>query len=181
MQRVAVIGSGGAGKSVLSLELGARTGLPVVHLDRLFWGPDWTPMPDDEWDDVVRGVSAGDRWIQDGNYRGTMDFRFARADTVVFMDLPRLVCLWGAISRWLRHRNRSRPDMAPGLNDKLDLPFLQWIWNYPRDRRPELLRGLEALPPTTRVVRLTSRRAVREWLETISHAVGSGDREAATA
>jgi hypothetical protein len=58
--------------------------------------------------------------------------------------------------------------MGEGNPEKLDPAFLKWIWNYPRTRRPEILRQLEALPSTTEVVRLTSRRAMREFLDNIS-------------
>ncbi len=167
MQRVAVIGSGGAGKSTLAVALGARTGLPVIHLDREFWRPGWQPTPDDAWEARVAELVQGDRWIIDGNYRGTMPIRFERADTVVFLDLPRVVCLLGVIWRSIRHRRTPRPDMSEGNPEKLDPAFLQWIWNFPRANRPGILAQLEALPSTTKVARLTIRRAIRAWLEAI--------------
>ncbi|HET9852274.1 MAG TPA: hypothetical protein VFP56_07190 [Candidatus Limnocylindrales bacterium] len=167
MNRVAVIGSGGAGKSVFSIELGRRTGLPVVHLDRHFWSPGWVAMEDEPWAARVRELAAADRWIIDGNYGGTMPIRFERADTVVFLDLPRVICLLSVIWRSFRHRRTPRPDMAEGNPEKLDPAFLQWIWSYPRTRRPEILRQLGALPSTTQVVRLTSRRAMRSFLDNV--------------
>ena len=78
--------------------------------------------------------------------------------------LPRVVSLLSVVWRSFRHRRRPRPDMGEGNPEKLDPAFLKWIWSYPRTRRPEILRQLEALPPTTRVVRLTSRRAMRDFL-----------------
>ena len=165
MKRVAVIGSGGAGKSVLALELSRRTGLPVIHLDREYWRPGWEPTPEPEWEARVAEMVKGERWIIDGNFGGSMHLRLAAADTIVFLDLPRLVCEWAVITRWLRYRRHSRPDMAPGLHDKLDLRFVRWIWDYPSTRRPGILRQLAELPPSTNVARLTSRRAAREWLD----------------
>jgi adenylate kinase family enzyme len=161
---VAIVGSGGAGKSTFARELGKRTGLPVIHLDALFWGPHWAPMPKPEWIELERGLVAGERWIMDGNYGSTQDLRLPRADVVVFLDIPRLVCLWSVTSRWFRHRSKPRSDLPQNL-DKLELEFLRWIWTYPRLKRPEVLVRLAALPPSTRVVRLRSRRAMREFLE----------------
>jgi adenylate kinase family enzyme len=161
---VAIIGSGGAGKSTFARELGERTGLPVIHLDALFWGPNWAPMPKPEWIELERTLIAGERWIMDGNYGSTQDLRLPRADTVIFLDIPRLVCLWSVITRWVRHRRRARTDL-PQNHDKLELEFLRWIWTYPRLKRPEVLARLAAMPPTTRVVRLRSRREMREFLE----------------
>ncbi len=162
-----VIGSGGAGKSVFSLELAQRTGLPVIHLDREYWGPGWQPMAEDRWEARIRELVRRDRWIMDGNFGGTISIRIAAADTVVFLDLPRLVCLWSVISRWATFRSAARPDMTPGNADKLDLRFLRWIWSYPRTRRPGIVAQLAALPQTTQVVRLTSRRDMRAYLAAI--------------
>ena len=167
MKRVAVIGSGGAGKSTFARDLGTRTGLPVIHLDSLFWGPNWAPMAKPAWIELEHRLVAADEWIMDGNYGSTQDLRLPRADTVVFLDLPRLVCLVSVIRRWARHRRRARPDM-PRNNDKLELEFLRWIWTYPWLTRPEVLARLGALPPTTKVVRLQSRRQIRECLDGIA-------------
>ena len=176
MNRVAVIGSGGAGKSTFARELGAKTGIPVIHLDALFWGPGWAPMPKPQWTELERGLIAGERWIMDGNYGSTQKLRLPRADTVVFLDIPRLVCVWAVIRRWATYRRRGRPDMRPENNDKLELEFLRWIWTYPSLKRPEVLARLAALPPSTRVVRLRSRREIRQFLEGVAPA-----GEAATA
>ena len=173
MNRVAIIGSGGAGKSVLARELESRTGLPRIHLDREYWQPGWEHMPEPAWEAKVAELVQGERWIIDGNYGGTMHLRLAAADTIVFLDIPRLVCEWAVITRWLRYRRRSRPDMAPGLNDKLDLAFLRWIWGYPNTRRPGILKQLGELPASTRVVRLTSRAAIREFLAAVPNLAGA--------
>ena len=163
-----VIGSGGAGKSVFSVDLAARIGLPVIHLDREYWGPGWQPMAEDAWEARIRELVAPDRWILDGNFGGTIPIRLAAADTVVFLDLPRLVCLWSVVRRRVTHRGRSRPDMTPGNAEKLDLRFLLWIWGYPKTRRPGILAQLAALPPTTRVTRLRSRREMAAFLEAVA-------------
>lgn len=163
-----VIGSGGAGKSTLALRLGQRTGLPVIHLDREYWGPGWTPMPEDQWEARIRELAAHDRWIMDGNFGGTIPIRLAAADTVVFLDLPRLVCIWNVTRRWATYRSEARPDMTPGNADKLELKFLAWIWGYPRTRRPGILAQLAALPSTTRVVRLRSRREISTFLAAVA-------------
>ena len=168
VKRVAIIGAGGAGKSVLARELGARTGLPVIHLDRLYWRPGWTEPPKAEWQWVHEGLIAGERWIIDGNYGGTMEPRLRAADTVVYLDLPRLVCLWSVVRRRFSEGRRGRADIADRLQDKLEWAFLRWIWNYPAKRRPAILQLLASLPAATAVIQLRSRRAVREWLDRVA-------------
>jgi adenylate kinase family enzyme len=174
VQRVAIIGPGGAGKSMFARELGERTALPVIHLDRLFWKPGWVPMDPEEWHVLHGELLQADHWIIDGNYGGEMEPRLAAADTVVFLDMPRLVCLWGALQRHWRHRAGGRPDMVPGQRERIDLKFLWWIVRYPDTRRPGVLARLAKVPATTQVFRIRSRRAAREMLDRLAPAEGPG-------
>lgn len=159
-----MIGAGGAGKTTVARELGRRTGLPVIHLDTLYWRPGWQPTPADEWRATVRQLLARPRWIIDGNYGGTLDLRLEASDTVVFLDLPRRICLWRVLRRWARHLGRARPEMAPGCPEHLTGEFLGWIWTYRSRRRPDLLRRLAALKHAQQVVVLDSARAVTRFL-----------------
>jgi adenylate kinase family enzyme len=164
MRRILIIGSGGAGKSTVATQLGARLGLPVIHLDAHYWHPGWVATPGDEWRDHVTELVARDAWIMDGNYGGTMAQRLAACDTVVFLDLPRLVCLWRIVRRAIRYAGRSRPDMTPGCAERLTWAFAWWVLSYPSTRRPGVLRRLAELPRTTRVWRLRSSREVEAFL-----------------
>jgi len=166
VQRVAILGNGGAGKSELAREIARRTGLPVVHLDVLFWKPDWTQPPPDEFAGVLDHAVAGNRWILDGNFLSAEPDapRFARADTVIFLDLPRTTCLGRALWRLVRDRRRRRPDLPEDCAEGFDLDFLRWIWRYPRDDRPEVLRMLAGLDGRVDVRHLRSRSDVRRYV-----------------
>ncbi len=165
MKRIMIIGCGGSGKSTLAVRLGESLSLPAYHLDRLYWQPGWKGLPRDEWRAVQEELCVQPAWILDGNYTSTMDVRFASADTIIFLDLPTLSCLHGAIRRFLLFRGRSRPDMAEGCPEKLDWQFLKWIWRYRRDRRPKVVARLRELEKSKHVVILSSRRAIRRYLE----------------
>ena len=167
-----VVGSSGAGKSSLAREIAARTGLPVVHLDALFWQPGWVETPRERFREIQREALAGPDWVVDGNYGATLDERLALADVVVLLDYSRLTCLRGAIGRWLRHRGETRPDMAPGCPEHLELGFLRYIWSYPGRHRTSLLRKVHAFGKDDALVRLRNRREAREWLATLRHAGG---------
>jgi adenylate kinase family enzyme len=164
VDRVAVVGSGGAGKSTFSRELGGRTGIPVVHLDQHFWRPGWVETPRDEWRAVQRDLLGGPRWIADGNYGGTLDVRLERADTVIILALSRWVCT----SRVLRHtlRHRGRDVQAEGCPERFELKFVRWVWAYPVSSRRRLDAAL-ARHPHLRVVELASPRSVRRYLDDI--------------
>jgi adenylate kinase family enzyme len=163
-RRVLVIGSGGSGKTTFARRLGERTGLPVIHLDSHYWSAGWTPTPKEQWTARVDEMLAAERWIMDGNYGGTMERRLAAADTVIFLDLPRMVCLWRVIRRRLQAAGNNRHELPEGCPDRLSLEFLSWIWTYPTRRRPGILRRLEALPPDKRAVVLRSQAEVDEFL-----------------
>lgn len=162
VKRVAVVGPGGAGKSTFASALGARTGLPVVHLDHHFWNPGWVETERAEWRQVQSELFAGDRWIADGNYGGSFDVRFGRADTVIAVARPQLACLAGALRRSMRNRGRSV--QADGCPERFQLDFYRWIWNYERDSRPRLDAALERHPHLD-VIELSTRAAMREFVE----------------
>lgn len=168
IQRVLVVGSGGAGKSTLARELGRQAGLPVVHLDRHYWRPGWVATPVQEWRAIVAGLVAKPAWVMDGNYGGTLDLRIPAAELIVFLDLPRRVTMSRAVRRWARWSGRTRPDMASECPEKIDMEFLRWLWNYPRDSRVRLLRALDAHGAAARVVRLCTPREVRLWLGAVA-------------
>ena len=137
MQRVVILGSSGAGKTELARRLGERTGLPVVHLDRIFWREGWQPAPRDEAEAELVDVVARDRWILDGDFRGAGDARFERADTVLFLDTPRWLCIWRVLWRRVRDHGKERPDLP--ASEAFDWENLKWIWRYPRTERSEIL------------------------------------------
>ena len=164
MRRVLVIGSGGAGKSTLAARLSQRLGLPLIGLDAQYWKAGWVPTAATEWAEHVRELAFRDAWVMDGNYGGTLDLRLARSDTVVFLDLPRLLCLWRIVSRALRHWGRARPDMPAGCPERLSWEFIVWVWNYPVRRRPDILAKLGTLRGEKEIFILSSRRDVSAFL-----------------
>ena len=143
MRRVLVIGISGAGKSTLTRALAARTGLPVIHLDTEFWQPGWKITPPLQWRARVAELVTRDAWIMDGNFAGTLDLRLPRADTVVWFDYPRLVCLRRAVWRAVTGYNRVRPDLAPGCPERFDPEFLRYIWTFNSRERPKVVAALE--------------------------------------
>ncbi|MCO6450644.1 MAG: hypothetical protein J5I90_07620 [Caldilineales bacterium] len=170
MQRVLVIGSGGAGKSTFARRLAAFTRLPLYHLDRLFWHPNWTRTPEDTWQGVVQSLIATDRWIMDGNYGGTSSPRMRRADTIIWIDYSRFTCFRRAFWRGLSQFGRTREhDMAPGCAERLDPGFLSWVWNYNKRERPMLKRILRELPAGKRILIFHSDDHAARWLLRVHH------------
>jgi adenylate kinase family enzyme len=165
VKRILVIGSGGAGKSTFAAELGAIVGLPVIHLDQVYWKPGWEKPTKEEWAATVKKLVAQHEWIMDGNFGGTLPQRIKRADAIILLDISRWVCLWRVLKRVVKYRGRHRPDMPPGCQERFDTEFIRWIWYYPSRSRPAKLALLSATGPDQRVVILRSGREVRDFLD----------------
>jgi adenylate kinase family enzyme len=110
--RVLIVGSPGAGKSTLARFLAGVTGVPAVHLDDEYWGPDWRRQEHDAWTRHLRVLCGGDRWIIDGNYLPTLPLRAARATLIVLVDAATPVCLVRVLRRAVRVW-RGDPDSLP--------------------------------------------------------------------
>lgn len=170
-QKIIILGSGGAGKSTLARALGEALRLPVHHLDALFWRPGWVETTRDELRQKQEVICAQDRWVIDGNYSGTLDVRLATVDTVIFLDLPRTVCIFRAIKRSLLLHGKTRPDMAPDCPERINrefFKFLKWIWDYSVRSRPGVLDKLEPLRGQKEIITLRSPREVTAFLASLT-------------
>ncbi|BCJ26303.1 hypothetical protein [Actinocatenispora sera] len=167
-RRILVVGCAGSGKSTLARALGARYELPVIHLDSHFWTPGWVALDREPWRAVCRELAAGDAWVMDGNYGSSLDIRLPRADLIVFPDLPPALCLARALRRRWRFRATGRPDRAPGCPERIEWQFLRYIGGYRRRHRGRLLAAIARYAPDTPLVRLRTRRQVREFGRLVS-------------
>jgi adenylate kinase family enzyme len=157
MQRILVIGSPGAGKSTLASRLAERFDLPLIHLDREYFGPSWTTPTKPEWREHVTALASRPLWVMDGNYASTFDIRVPRATAIVWLDLPRWQCLASVLWRVTRYYGRTRLDLGSAGPERFDWSFMRWIWSYPHKMRPKTARMLERLRPDQRVYVLRSR------------------------
>ena len=164
MRRVLIIGNAGSGKSTFGRKLAEKTGLPLVHLDKLFWNGSWEHVSREEFDAALQRELEQETWIIDGNYGGTLDIRLDAADTIIFLDFSRLRCLYRVIKRGVKYRNKERPDMRKGNKERIDLAFYKWTWHFPRDQRPTIIAKLEKLPQVKEVIWLHTPKDVERFL-----------------
>ncbi|MFT3787670.1 MAG: AAA family ATPase [Tepidisphaeraceae bacterium] len=168
MKRIVIIGCCGAGKSTLASRLGERLGLPVVHLDRLFWKPGWVEASREEFDAKLATELEQDAWIIDGNYGRTIARRLAAADTAILLRFPTITCLRGIISRRLKHGRTVRADMADGCPERFNWEFFRFVMRFNRDSLPGVLRALDEHRAGRTVIELHSHREVDAWLATVA-------------
>lgn len=141
-KRILIVGRSGAGKSTLARRLGETLALPVIHLDSLFWNPGWVQTPWDEFEEKLLPLLRRPAWIMDGNYSRTLALRLRYCDTVIFLDLPRAVCMRAIFRRFWRYRGKTRPDMPENCPERLDWAFVRLTWTYDKRSRPEVLELL---------------------------------------
>ena len=134
MKKIIVIGCPGSGKSTFSRELRNKTGIPLYHLDMMYWNEDKTVVEKRVFLERLFDVLAKDEWIIDGNYGSTMEMRMESCDTVIFLDYPIEICLDGIRER----RGKPRSDM-PWIETEEDGEFIEFIKSYSEQEKPKVL------------------------------------------
>lgn len=162
-KRVAVIGCPGGGKSTFSRALRDRVGLPLYHLDALYWRDDRTHLSREEFYPLMREIIAREEWIMDGNYNSTLEWRISACDLLIFLDYPAEVCLEGVRAR----RGQKRSDM-PWVEEGDDQEFLEFIRAFETESRPRILELIGGYPDKAVVVFRTREEADR-YLDTLEN------------
>jgi adenylate kinase family enzyme len=167
MQRVWVVGNSGSGKTTVARRIAAALGVEPVELDAIFHQPGWTELPREEFRRRVGDRASGPRWVIDGNYLAVADLVWARADTLVWIDLPRWRVMRQLAKRTLS-RGVRRTELWNGNRETLsnfvrldrEKSILVWAWSQHEVYRRRYLQLLEEDRPDLRVVRLRSPQEV---------------------
>ena len=166
MKKIAVVGSPGSGKSTLARALHDITHIELIHLDTLFWKPGWVETPRDLWIKTQEDLIQGEEWIIEGSYQSTIDIRLNAADTIIFLDMPRCLCVWRVIKRHFMYSGKSRSDMAKGCPEMIRAQFIWDIWNFPHKERKELIRKLNNVYNDKQIIWLSSPKQIANFLST---------------
>lgn len=166
MERILIIGCSGSGKSTLSRALKEKLGIPVVHLDQLWWKEGWKNVTQEEFDSRLSMALNMDQWIIDGNYSRTMEVRLQQCDTIIYLDFDRWECLLGMFQRAFGHYGKVRPDMAKGCPERFDWDCVKWIWNYNKNNRVQNYTWIGKTKHAEAIV-LKNRREVKQFLEAL--------------
>lgn len=171
MRRIVIVGNAGSGKSTLARKLGARLGLPVVHLDALNWESGWKVLPPEELRERLQEAISGDAWITDGNYALlTFDLRLPRADLVIWVERPIASCILRVLRRAAKSYFCDREYLSEGCPERFDHRFrdrLRFIWNFNRINRPRIQEALKVHGPMAPVITLHGDREIAAFLKSI--------------
>ncbi len=116
---------------------------------------------------MLEKALSADEWIMDGNYGNSLPLRLQYCDQIIYFDLPRLICLWGIISRYLKNRGLSRPDMGDGCPEKIDGAFIRYTWAFRRSKRDNILAKCHASEKPVIIFR--SRQEARSFIKDIKN------------
>jgi len=147
--------------------MGRKLSLPIIHLDRHYWNPGWQETPPEEWEQKVKDLISGERWVMDGNYTSTLAMRSQAADSIIFIDVPRRVSYLRIFLRFLKFRGRTRPDLPGDCPEKIDRDFIEWIWYYPITRRPAILRFLKKQEAKKNIVILNGQHDIERFIASL--------------
>ncbi|MFD5186169.1 hypothetical protein ACFWMQ_26915 [Streptomyces sp. NPDC058372] len=186
VRRVLVVGCPGAGKTTFAVRLASALGLPVHHLDDLYFTAGWMPRPEGEWHATLDTLCATPEWIIDGNHISTLARRLPHCEAVVVLDRAPLRCLVAYLRRMLRYARAPLGELPPfmrradGRRAVADRPlaFAQFILTFRRRQLPSVVRALAARPelPVVWLRTHADARAVLERLPAGARARrGTGD------
>lgn len=170
--KIAVVGNAGSGKTTLSFQLHKKLNLPLYHLDKYYWKPNWERGPQEEFLAAHQRLCAQDKWIIEGSYLKLLEERVAAADTIIFLDIPRSTCIWRVLKRSVRYWRTVMPGGPEGCKEQLFhikfLDFLKWVWDFDTRYRSRALSLLEeAAKEGKSVIILTSAKAHDDFIESL--------------
>jgi adenylate kinase family enzyme len=171
-RRILILGPSGSGKSTLARRMGERLGIPVVHLDALYWNHGWVPSEVGQFRMRMAEAAGRDTWVMEGNYSDHLDLRLPRTEAVIWLDLPRYVYFPRTVWRSIWNYGRVRDDIGPGCPEQFDLAFFRdWVWTYPTRSRARHAELLANLPGGIRGIILRSRHDVTKFVDDLPHSL----------
>ncbi len=167
--KIMVIGYSGSGKSTFSKRLASVYRLPVLHLDRIFFGPNWVERDKPTVEKEIRSFMQQENWLIDGHYRHLAKERFEQATTIYLFDFNRLTCLFGAIKRRIKYHNQSRDTIADGCKERLNPSFIWWILWTGRKKDTKMLLKQYQVQYQGKIVVFKNRRQANHHLRSIGY------------
>ncbi len=175
--RISIVGSSGSGKTTLARRVASRLGCDHVELDAIFHQPGWEPLEQSLFVDRVEHALSGEGWVCDGSYIDRLGrLPQARADTIVWLDLPRRITMPALVTRTVRRAVR-REELWNGNREPLTnitrwdprVNVIRWSWVHHHEYRAHFERlAVDGTWGHARVVRLQDRRQVDRWAQALA-------------
>ncbi|NHJ47753.1 MAG: hypothetical protein FK733_08195 [Asgard group archaeon] len=155
MKRIVIIGNSAAGKSHLAVELSKEFSIPLYHLDKILWKPNWVRTPEDEFIEKHNAIVKKESWIIDGvAYKSTYDLRFDKADVIIFLDISPEICFKNAKKRMQEDLVRPNPFVNENCPYPLELidKQLEVINSFHNEYRSLIFEKLSMFSETKNII-----------------------------
>ena len=166
MNKILIVGSPGSGKSTLAKILGDTLNLRIVYLDTFYWKAGWITRDHEEYLKLEEEALLGDRWVIDGNYRSTLDKRLSYADTVIFLDYKRWICIFSIFKRFFKYRKQERDSITKGCPEKIDKAFFLWAWRFNKNIRPLIYQKINSCK-NVNILIFKNRKSLNRFIKTL--------------
>ena len=163
IQKIAIIGGPGTGKSTLAKNLGKEMKLPVYHIDGIHHLKNWEIRPTQERDAIISEKVKEPKWIIDGTYKATLEERVINADLVIFLDYSTIAKLKGIISRYFKNKGQEKPEI-PGCKEKMDWEFIQLTMKWNKTKR-KIVKDILDRYKDKKILIFKNRRSLNKWYE----------------
>lgn len=163
IQKIAIIGGPGTGKSTLAKNLGKEMKLPVYHIDGIHHLKNWEIRPTQERDAIVSEKVKEPKWIIDGTYKATLEERVINADLVIFLDYSTIAKLKGILSRYFKNKGQEKTEI-PGCKEKMDWEFIQLTMKWNKTKR-KIVKDILDRYKDKKILIFKNRRSLNKWYE----------------
>lgn len=164
LNRIAIFGRPGSGKSTFALKLSQQLGLPLHHVDKIFFKEYWVKQDNEVFLNLLQSIIQTSQWIIDGNSLKSLEMRYATADLVILFMLPRWKCFLRILKRRFERRNPKIDDRAPDCPERIGKDLIQYTWTFKKRLWP-LLDDLKKKYPDTKLIVIPSDREARILLD----------------
>ena len=163
VNKIAVIGGCGTGKTTISKNLSQKLNLPIFHIDGIHHLENWEIRDKDERDKIILEIVSKPKWIIDGTYHSTLKQRVKQADLIIYLDYSSIAQVKGALGRWIKKHGKEREEI-PGCRERMSFEFLMWVWNWRKNKREDIIQNITQVDQS-KVLVFKNRRQLTEWYQ----------------
>lgn len=163
IQKIAIIGGPGTGKSTLAKNLGKEMKLPVYHIDGIHHLKNWEIRTTQERDSIISEKVKEPKWVIDGTYKATLEERVINADLIIFLDYSTIAKLKGILSRYFKNKGQEKPEI-PGCKEKMDWKFIQLTIKWNKIKR-KIVKDILDRYKDKKILIFKNRRSLNKWYE----------------
>ncbi len=172
--KIAIIGNPGSGKSNLGLRLHKLLNIPLYHLDQYQWKPGWQKIDSGEFEKIHNQLCDKSEWIIEGCATRFFEYRIKQADVVIFLDMPRFLCLYRVFKRAFTHFGYEYFSSAKGCPERYpDISFLRYIWNFSRKQRPIIKELMDTYGNQKQIFVVKNETELQSLIERLTHQMGA--------